>query len=194
MSQLTVDDIWHFHDRYPPDYDKQYYSPHIEAGRKGDLIAIEALTRWKNTGKNGKPMNLSGKKRAALKRLLSRLPRYQADSGEVALRYDFRWRAPVWSIFWCHVLYGAPIFDRYTYIAWQHLAHGRTLSVDEARITAPGHWELYDRYRAWLTEELARLSSEDTRITERMLDRALFKYGQRLLKGKPPIPSSTPPS
>ena len=104
-----------------------------------------------------------------------------ASEGNAALRRDFRWRAPVWSIFWCHVLYGSPIFDRYTYAAWQHLAYERVLTRSEAVITAPDHWDIYDQYRGWFITELARLSTEDVTITHRTLDRALFKYGERLL-------------
>lgn len=90
--------------------------------------------------------------------------------------------------------YGSPIFDRYTHIAWQHLAYGQILTVGQGIITAPGHWDLFDRYRVWFDQEYARLSSEDPRITERMLDRALLNYGWRLVKGKPAIPSSPSPA
>ncbi|MBX0330837.1 hypothetical protein K2Z83_24570 [Oscillochloris sp. ZM17-4] len=131
-------------------------------------------------------MNLSRPKKVALCRLLRGLPSYKEPDGEAALRRDFRWRAPVWSIFWCHVLYGSPIFDRYTHVAWQHLANERVLTRDEAIITVPGHWGLYDQYKEWFTTELTRLLVEDE---HRTLDRALFIYGKRLMGGKSPIPS-----
>jgi hypothetical protein len=189
MITLTSEDIQRLSNHYSISYDERYYDPYIDDGRTGDPEAIHQLTRWKNVGKNGKPMNLSCKKQASLRRFLRGLPRYMPPDGEAALRRDFRWRAPVWSIFWCHVLYKSPIFDRYTHVAWQHLASERVLTSSEAIITAPGHWDLYDQYRAWFTSELTRLLAEDSTITQRTLDRALFIYGKRLLGGNSPIPS-----
>jgi hypothetical protein len=186
---LTIEDIRRLSARYLVCYDEKFYYPYIDAGRKGDPAAILQLTRWKNVGKGGQPMNLSRPKKVAFDRLLRGLPRYLGAEGEAKLRRDFRWHAPVWSIFWCHVLYGTPIFDRYTNAAWQHLADERLLTSDKAVIKVPGHWDLFDGYRAWFTTELARLSTEDASITSRILDRALFIYGNRLLSGKSPIPS-----
>jgi len=166
--------------KYDIQYDEQFYQPFIAAARQGDPKAITALTRWKNTGKR-QPMNLSRKKQASLDGFLERLDVYRADGGEVALRASYRWRAPVWSIFWSHVLYGRPIFDRYTYTAWQFLAHGQRLSRTQAVIHAPGHWELYDAYRIWFEAEQQRLVCEDPTLDERSLDRALVIYGRDLL-------------
>jgi hypothetical protein len=105
--------------KYDIAYDEQFYQPYIAAARAGDQTSITALTRWKNTGPHGRPLNLSWKKQASLDSFLSRLDVYRCSGGEVMLRADFRWRAPVWSIFWSHVLYEHPIFDRYTNTAWQ---------------------------------------------------------------------------
>lgn len=104
MNLLTTHDIWLFHWRYPPTYDERYYLPYIAKARTGDVGAIEALTRWKNTSSAGKPMNFSRQKRAAFEYFCSGLNRYRGADGPAALRKDFRQRAPVWSIFWCHVL------------------------------------------------------------------------------------------
>ena len=83
----------------------------------------------------------------------------------------------MWSCFWHHVLYGTPIFDVYTHMAWHWDATGIVLSKEEAKIYAPGHWPTYDRYSAWFWATLHRLQQEDAAISERMLDRALVSWG-----------------
>jgi hypothetical protein len=184
MTALTLDWVIAYSNRYDAQYDEHYYQPYIVAGRQGDPEAIAALTRWKNLGSSGRPLNLSRRKQASLDRFLKRLTVYRDDGGEALLRKDFRWRAPVWSIFWCHVLYMRPIFDRYTYTAWQEIAHGRRLTRAEAIIRTPGHWQLYDAYRIWFDEQLKGISLMDNAIDDRKLDHALFEYGKQLLSNQ----------
>jgi hypothetical protein len=99
-------------------------------------------------------------------------------SGMAFLRQDFLERAPVWSIFWHHILYATPIFDVYTHITWHWDATGTILQKRDAAIFAPGHWPTYDRYTVWFQGTLHRLQRAEAQITERLLDKALVMWGQ----------------
>ena len=171
--------------KYDAKADELYYFPYIERARQGDRFAITELTKWKNPGSNGRPMNLSKNKQKSLDFFLADLARYRAPGGEQALRADFRWKAPVWSIFWAHILYGTPIFDRYTYASYMFFSHGSTLSREQAIICCPHHWDLFDKYHAWFETTLEQVSRSDSYVNSRRLDQALWVYGERLL-ARPP--------
>ena len=90
--------------------------------------------------------------------------------------------APIWSIFWHHALFGTPIFDVYTHMAYHWDITGAVLSKKEAMVHAPGHWPIFDRYRVWFEQTVKSLQVSDSTLTERDLDRALVcweKIGQR---------------
>jgi len=124
-------------------------------------------------------MRLSSIKENAFQFFLQRLPQYMGGNGKVIMRHDFFRRAPIWSTFWHHVLYGTPIFDVYTHIAWHWDITSVRLSKQEATIFAPGHWPTYDRYTTWFQNTFERLKYNDPQITERHLDRALVMWGQK---------------
>jgi hypothetical protein len=108
---------WKAH--YGVRYDTYYYDPHIKKGNKVDEQALLKLTEWKNPGRGGKPMPLASNKRKALDRFLSRKDSYLQPGGSDKLRSDFANSAPVYSIFWHHVLFDTPIFDVHTNRAFQ---------------------------------------------------------------------------
>jgi hypothetical protein len=165
---------------YPARYDEQYYFPNLPKARQGDANALRAVTEWKNAGPGGRPVPFSRHrhKEAAFQRFLEGLPEYLRQGGSTRLREDFRRSAPVWSTFWHHILYGTPIFDVYTHMAWQRDATEDILTREEARICPPGHWLVYDRYTSWFQTTLGDLRRQDKQITERLLDRAMFSWGQ----------------
>lgn len=166
--------------KYPAKYDDQGDFASIEDARKGDHKALRKVTEWKNVGYSGQPMHFSKhrQKEAVFQFFLRGLPKYLRPEGSAQLRKDFARRAPVWSIFWHHILYGTPIFDVYTHMAWHWDLTGIILSKKDATICAPAHWPTYDRYCVWFRQTLERLLREDAQITERLLDRALFMWGQ----------------
>jgi hypothetical protein len=123
-------------------------------------------------------MKLSGKKQIGLRRFLGGLQQYLLTNGRARLQSDFSRRAPVYSIFWSHVLYNSPIFDVYTHVAFTYFNSGRRLTKAAGRIAAPNHWALYSNYENWFGVELKRLQSTASQIDARMFDRALFKWGE----------------
>ena len=171
--------VYQWSARYPEGYDEEYYFPYLQAARQGDVDALRRVTEWKNSGPDGRPRSLRGDQEAAFRLFLRGLPDYLRQDGRTRLRGDFSRRAPVWSIFWHHVLYGTPIFDMYTHIAWHWDVTQVVLSRQEATIYAPGHWPTYDRYAVWLQATLRRLQHADPSITERLLDRALVSWAQK---------------
>ena len=162
---------------YPIQYDQKYYDPWIEKGRVGCTDAILQLTRWKNVG-HSCPMNLSKKKQKSFDYFISNIEKYIKPDGREALREAFAKRAPVYSIFWCHVLYGDPIFDVHTNRAFHWFAKRQFLKERKAAIKAGNHWKLYDEYSEWFQNVLNRAQSFDPTIKERDLDRALFIWGK----------------
>lgn len=165
---------------YPTQYDEQYYFPNLLNARQGDANALRAITEWKNTRYRGQPVPFSRHthKEAAFRRFLDGLSQYLRQDGKTRLREDFRRSAPVWSMFWHHVLYATPIFDVYTHMAWHWDVTGAILSKREATIYSPGHWPIYDRYTTWSQDKLGLLKQQDHQITERLLDRAMVSWGQ----------------
>ncbi|RLJ03728.1 MAG: hypothetical protein DRP08_03140 [Candidatus Aenigmatarchaeota archaeon] len=184
MKTIKITPDWGWSKRYPIEYDEKYYYPYILKARKGDLKAIKELTKWKNPGRSEKPMNLSKTKKKALSFLIKNLPRYLGYQGEKLFRKDFQYRAPVWSIFWSHILFHTPILDKYTYASFKYFKDGKKINQSEAKITAPNHWKLLDSYKEWFIVELSRLKAIDPNINERILDRALFMFGKYLLSKK----------
>lgn len=162
---------------YSCEYDDHFYYPYLRAARQGDHVALRRLTEWKNSAKDGRPVPLSAPQEKAFQFFLSRLQNYFGDKGKSSLRADFSSRAPVWATFWHHILFGTPIFDVYTHMAWHWDVTGVRLLKSEAKLFAPGHWPTYDRYTFWLNTTLAVLRSHDARITERQVDRALVMWG-----------------
>jgi hypothetical protein len=177
MQKLTAEFVRQEASRYPISYDDLYFR-HLERGKRGNVESLKALTEWKNPNRANVPMKFENHRRKMLawKFFVCRLKSYLPD-GKDQLRADFNKRAPVWAIFWHHVLYGTPIFDRYTHIAFVFFTEGTRLSKEEAKIRAGDHWILYDKYCDWFKEQLARLSASDPDIDERMLDRALIMFG-----------------
>jgi hypothetical protein len=55
------------------------------------------------------------------------------------------------------------------------------MTPDQAIITCPGHWHLYDTYCSWFNAELQQLSRQDPTLNNRLLDRALMMYGDTLI-------------
>ena len=135
--ELTPELVRQLASEYPAEYDEAYFE-NIDQGRRGDVVALRELTKWKNS----------------------------------------RDRAPVWAMFWHHVLYETPIFDVNTHIAFSFFQDGKKLTNKQARIRAGVHWPLYDRYCRWFNHRLERLQKMDPSITERELDRALFICGR----------------
>jgi hypothetical protein len=164
--------------RYPIDYDINYYNPYLTRARDGDIVALRRITEWKNVGKGLRPMPLSKTKELAFQFFLHNLNEYLHPNGWHILRDQFQWRAPVYSIFWHHVLFGTPIFDVYTNIAFHYDCSGNIITKKEAKIKVPSHWNLYDRYSEWFNNTLTCLRTRNPQVTERDLDRALFKWGE----------------
>lgn len=175
---ITVGFVKEWSARYRVEYDRDHYDPYIAAARTGDAHALRQVTEWKNVGPGPRPMRLSGNKEKTFQKLLDNLPRYMGTSGQENLRNDFSRNAPVWAIFWCHVLFQTPIFDVYTRMAYHWDETGIILNKDDARIQAPSHWWIYDQYQVWFERTIELLKQEDNSITERQLDRALFCWGE----------------
>ena len=158
-------------------YDRDYYEPYIEAGRLGDEDSLLQLTRWKNIG-HSCPMNLSRKKLATFELFIRGLKKYLAKNGEVELRKDFSKKAPIYSIFWGHVLYKKPIFDMHTNRAFHWFKRGFFLPEKKAVVKGGTHWRLYDDYTTWFNKLLDLVQKEDSTISERDLDRSLLEWGR----------------
>lgn len=184
MTEINAKLVNDWASKYNVDYDKKYYEPYIIQARNGDEQALRRVTEWKNVSRYERPMKLSATKEKAFQKLIVNLKNYRGDNGSQKLRNDFSHNAPVWSIFWHHVLFQTPIFDVFTHIAFHYDKTGQALSKSSAVIKAPGHWELYDQYQEWFDQTLKRLKKEDDLIKERKLDRALMSYGQELSKHK----------
>ncbi|MBI5903365.1 MAG: hypothetical protein HZB84_07795 [Deltaproteobacteria bacterium] len=165
--------------RYPVAHDETY-DPYLVNGRLGCRRALRELTKWKNVGNNGRPMDFSRhpQKESAFQRFLAGLERYFQHDGRDQLRADFRNSAPVWSFFWHHVLYDTPIFDVYAHMAYHWDLTGEILQKNDAKIHASRHWTLYDKYQVWFDQKLSNLQERDESITDRYLDRALFCWGE----------------
>lgn len=164
--------------KYPLSYDTQHYDPYIQPARNGDKDSLRKVTEWKNVGKGPRPMKLWKTQEKAFQYFLQHLDNYRREGGSKELRNNFKYRAPVWSMFWHHVLCGTPIFDVYTHMAFIYFTSGRMITKKEAKITAPGHWQLYGQYVEWFNRTIESVQTEDHTITERELDRALFSWGE----------------
>ena len=156
-----------------PTYDKNY-DDNIDLGRDGNRDALCKLMEWKNVSKSGHPRELWKPQKKSFQKFLSRLDTYLGKDGEAKLREDFRKSAPVYSIFWSHILFNTPIFDVYTNMAFQYFANGKRLSKNEARIRPATHWQIYNKYTVWFNREEKRLKIKHSR----KLDRALFCWGK----------------
>ncbi|OGW15256.1 MAG: hypothetical protein A3G93_08745 [Nitrospinae bacterium RIFCSPLOWO2_12_FULL_45_22] len=110
--------------KYPKDYDTQCYEPYIQEARSVDIQALRKLTEWKNVSRNVQPMKLWKTHEVAFQYFIHNLKDYLKENGSAKLRLDFKDRAPVWSVFWHHVLYNIPIFDVYTHMAYHFSATG----------------------------------------------------------------------
>jgi len=164
--------------KYPMKYDKDYYAPWIDKGMTGDVESLLQLIRWKNAG-HSCPMNLSKKKQKSFNYFISNIDKYLQTNGRESLRKDFIKRAPVYSIFWSHVLYSDPIFDVHTNRAFHYFGKNKKhLKERKAAIKAGNHWKLYDEYCEWFQNILRDTQSSDSSITPRDLDRALFEWGK----------------
>lgn len=177
--KLNSDFVESWSKMYPVEYDVEFYDPYIDFRRRGDPCALRRLMEWKNVSKAGTPMELWKPQNKAFKKFLSRLHLYLGKGGGDILRNDFRGHAPVYSIFWSHILFRTPIFDRYTNVAFQYFANGKRVSKEDAIIRAGSHWIIYDDYAKWFTREQTRLKIRHSR----KLDRALFVWGKELAKG-----------
>ena len=164
--------------KYPVWYDKEYYDPFIEAARSGNANALRKLTEWKNVGKGPRPMKLWKPHEKAFQRFQNNLKKYLQPDGSQQLRIDFWNTTPIWSIFWHHALFGTPIFDVYTHMAYHWEITGTVLSKKQAKVHAPGHWPIFDRYTVWFGQKLRSLQTSDGTITDRDLDRALVCWGE----------------
>jgi hypothetical protein len=175
----TPADVRYWAALYPVVYDSNYYDPHIASARAGNISALERLTEWKNPGAGNPPTptRLSTKKKVAFDRFIAQLPVYLAAGGAAALRLDFANTAPVYAIFWHHVLFSTPIFDVHTNRAFQFFTTGQILKGRTAAVLGGGHWVLYDNYTVWLRQRLLALQVLDATITERDHDRALMQWG-----------------
>lgn len=177
--QITAGFVKKWNSKRVIDYDCNYYDPYLKSGRIGDKEALLQLTRWKNIGKLC-PMNLSRKKQLAFSNFIQNLERYLEPNGEGerALREDFSWRAPIYAIFWGHVLYKKPIFDIHTNRAFHWFSRGDFLPEKKAAVKAGSHWKLYDDYVLWFNKILDSVQKEDSKISARDLDRSLLEWGR----------------
>jgi hypothetical protein len=178
--RLTATLVQRWANQYCRLYDNSHYFPWITSARQGNRHALERITEWKNVGFGAcpRPMRLSANKQTSLRRLFHGLPRYLSSGGRAALESDFMRHAPVYSIFWSHVLYDSPIFDAYTRVAFEYFCAGKRFSKTAARIAAPHHWALYSPYEKWFSLELRRLRATAPKIDGRMFDQALFEWGK----------------
>lgn len=179
MAELTPKMVNQLACEYPAKYDKIYFK-YIEQGRHGNIFALKAITKWKNPSYSGKPMDFKNhkKKNDAWEYFIGRLKSY-LKQGKEKLRNDFKNRAPVWAMFWHHVLYDTPIFDVNTHIAFRFFNDGKKMTKEEAKITPGRHWKLYDEYCRWFNNQLTRLHNSDPSIDARTLDRALFMWSKK---------------
>lgn len=83
------------------------------------------------------------------------------------LRTYFFISAPVFAIFWHHILFQTPIFDVYTHMAYYWDVTGQVLRKGDAKIKVPHHWQIYDQYRDWFNLTLTRVQGKDNSISER---------------------------
>lgn len=172
--------------KYPTQYDKIYYDPYLDAARRGKKKALKSITEWKNVGSGPRPMRLSAQKQKSFERFLCNLKKYKRSrNGPDLLKKDFAKSAPVFSIFWGHILYGWPIFDIHTNRTYQYFEKGIFLRGKAARIEAGKHWELFDGYTKCFNALLKSLRKSDKTITARMLDRALMIWGREHQNQKP---------
>lgn len=180
-SVLTPQVVWRWAGMYPIQYDTKHYYPWLASARQGNIVALERITEWKNVSgvsPNLLPMPLSGKKQIAFRRLVQGLQKYLNKGGRTSLEQDFAISAPVYSIFWAHVLFGAPIFDVFTHISFAYFDRGVRYTKSQARIFQPKHWSLYGTFEIWSARQLAALQKLDPSIDQRTFDRALFQWGR----------------
>jgi hypothetical protein len=173
---------------YPVDYDATYYDPYLLRARAGDEEALRRITEWKNPGKAGKPMPLARNKKKAPDRFLLRKNVYLGAGGGKQLQLDFCKSAPVYSIFWHHVLFDTPILDVHTNRAFQWFRHEKErkyLAGRESAIRPGKHWQLFGEYVPWFNKTLENLRLEDQNLSARDLDRALFQWGLHHRDKKP---------
>ena len=176
---IDVAFVRHWASRYPSSYDVAHYDPHLLKAREGDPDALRRLTEWKNVGNGPRPMPLAPTKEKAFRMVLANFPKYKAPGGRKLLRQCFRATAPVYSIFWYHVLFGSPIFDVHTNRAFHCFTRSVLLEGRKARLPyGGGHWQLYFRYYRWFKCTLRELQRTDQSITHRSLDRALLMWGR----------------
>jgi hypothetical protein len=135
MIDVAFVKMWSAH--YPVQYDKDFYDPYIARARTGDAVALRKVTEWKNVGQGQRPMRLSRKKEISLQTFLRNIARYITDAGKENLRNDYSRSAPVWSIFWHHVLFQTPIFDVYTRMGFHWDSTGVILKKADAKIHPP---------------------------------------------------------
>ncbi len=164
-------------EQYPADYDRKYYDPYIYKARQGDIDSLRKLTEWKNVGRGPRPMKLWKNHEIAFNHFTKNIKLYLGPNGREQLRKDFSNRAPIWSIFWHHVLFDTPVFDVYTHMAYHWDETGVVLSKNKAAIRAPNHWLLFDQYCVWFDKNIDALRLYDVTITPREFDRALFRWG-----------------
>lgn len=166
--------------QYNTEMDEKYYDPYISAAREGCREALRKVTEWKNVGSDDRPMrfNRHQGKEKSFQFLLKNIDIYLADKTGQILRADFARKAPVWGPFWHHVLYGTPIFDVYTNMAFRWDSEGTILSKKEAVINVPKQWRLYDEYCHWFLGKLRQLQISDPSISDRNLDRACIGWGR----------------
>lgn len=174
---MTVDFVNYWAAKYPVTYDVNHYDPFTADARRGDPAALRKLTEWKNVGGGMCPMRLSKRKEAAFQFFLKGLGNY-LPTGSENLKRDFAKRAPVYSIFWHHVLYGTPIFDVHTNRAFLFFTKGTLLKNRAAAIRSGSHWSLYAAYCDWFEKLLSSLRESQSAMTARHLDRALFMWGR----------------
>lgn len=171
--------VRHWASQYPSSYDAVHYDPHLLKAREGDPDALRRLTEWKNVGNGPRPMPLAPTKEKAFQQFLANLPKYKMPGGRKRLRQSFRTTAPVYSIFWYHVLFDSPIFDVHTHRAFYWFTKSVLLRGSEARLPyGGGHWQLYFRYCRWFKRTLREIRRTDQSITGRTLDRAIFMWGR----------------
>ena len=177
MMIINIDFINYWAAKYPVNYDEKYYDPFIVDARGGDPEALRRITEWKNVGGCMCPMRLSKKKENAFQFFIDGIHRY-LQTGSEELKGDFAKRAPVYSIFWHHVLYDTPIFDVNTNRSFVFFTKGIHLRERAAAIRSGSHWRQYAQYCIWFEQQLTILRKSESGITARHLDRALFIWGK----------------
>lgn len=189
MKPISIDDqnlnaclVARWSQMYPSNYDVEYYDPYLGGAQKHNFRDLEKITEWKNVGRcvggGVRPMPLSNNKKKALERLIDRLKSPPQPVSRKDLQEAFARHAPVYSVFWCHVLFRSPIFDVYTNIAFNYFSQKKQLTKKEAKIAVPDHWDKYAEYEKWFNNELVQLQKVNPTIDARTLDRALFMWGE----------------